>query len=400
MKIPSDKEKYLYSWRYVEIAKYISSVDKVVRQKKNDLPVMIDIDDVEKFRSDNNNNGLYTSIWSYNSTDIDKSVRLGSLYFDIDNEDLEVSLYECIKLYVYLSRHIPKSAILVYFTGKKGFHIECEAVALGINPSNNLPNIFRFIATTLKEKLSLESLDFSVYDARRMWRLAGSKHQSTGLYKTLLPEEVLYSTKDEILEYCKTQHSLDVPDQAFDLKANEWFREFTYELEIEKERSKDFIGYFNKYGSSAFKELEDKDKVFDKEKLLNGCPAIKALHQEAIDKKWLDHEARLFLCSILSYTDEAIQYLHDILSNCEDYNVEKSSSHINDWIRRRNLGIGGRPYTCERANAAGVGCGQCSLEKRKKWIKIGNKYVESEEVSLPSPVRFGYTSKSKGGEYV
>jgi hypothetical protein len=400
MKIPADQEKYLYSWRFVEIAKYVPSLDKVVRQKKNDLPVMIDINDIEKFRSANGNSGLYTSVWNYNLVDIDKAIRLGSLYFDIDSDEFEVALYECIKLYVYLSKHIPKSAIQVYFTGKKGFHIECEAMTLGINPSNNLPNIFRFIATILKEKLSLDSLDFSVYDARRMWRLPGSKHQSTGLYKTLIPENILYGSKDDLIDYCRVEQDNSVPEQAFDAKANEWFREFTYELEIEKERSKDFIGYFNKYGSGAFKELEAKDKVFSKEKLLIGCPAIKALHKEAVEKKWLDHEARLFLCSILTYTDEAIQYLHEILSNCEDYNVEKSNSHVNDWIRRRNLGIGGRPYTCERANAAGVGCGQCSLDKRKKWIKIGNKYVESEEVSLPSPVRFAYSTVNKGGEYV
>ena len=104
------------------------------------------------------------------------------------------------------------------------------------------------------------------------------------------------------------------------------------------------------------------------------------------------------MCSILSYTDEAIEFLHKILSNCEDYNVEKTNSHVNDWIRRRQLGIGGRPFTCERANAAGVGCGECHLEKRKKWIKIGNKYVESEEESAPSPVRFSYVSIRKGGE--
>jgi len=124
------------------------------------------------------------------------------------------------------------------------------------------------------------------------------------------------------------------------------------------------------------------------------------LRQQAIDKKWLDHESRLFLCSILSYTDDSIEMLHKILSNCEDYNVEKTNSHVNDWIRRRQIGIGGRPYTCERANAVGVGCGECNLDKKKKWIKIGNKYVESEEVSLASPIRFAYKSATKGGEHV
>ena len=401
MIITSDNTKYLYAWRYVEVAKYIASLGRVIRLKDKDKPVFIDIDDIEKFRLENNNTGLYTSVWNYNNNDdIDSAVRFGPLYFDIDNEDLDISLYECTKLYLYLRKYIPEESIMVYFTGKKGFHIECDPVALGINPSNNLPNIFRFIANTLNEELHLTSLDFSVYDARRMWRLEGSKHQSTGLYKTLLDFEKLSMDSKQIIEYCKERHVIEYTEKAFDATANQWFREFTYDHEIEKERSKDFIAYFNKHGSSVFKDIEDKGKVFTPDNLLNGCSAIKDLRQQAIDKKWLDHESRLFLCSILSYTDDSIEMLHKILSNCEDYNVEKTNSHVNDWIRRRQIGIGGRPYTCERANAVGVGCGECNLDKKKKWIKIGNKYVESEEVSLASPIRFAYKSISKGGEHV
>jgi len=118
-----------------------------------------------------------------------------------------------------------------------------------------------------------------------------------------------------------------------------------------------------------------------------------------LKKKYLEHEARLFLCSILTYNEESIKFLHGILSHCSDYNVEKTNSHINDWVKRRQLGIGGRPYTCERANSAGVGCGQCSLEKKNKWVKIGDKYVETQEQSSPSPVRFAYKLMDKGGEH-
>lgn len=399
MKIPTDNTKYLYSWRYLEIAKYVPHLDKVVRQKRDNKPIMIDVSEVEKFRSDNNNVGLYTSVWYFNSTEIDDAVRFGPLYFDLDSSDIQSAYSDTIKLYQYLLKHIPDQAISIFFTGKKGFHIECDPVVLGINPSNNLPNIYRFIANTIKSNLNIDSIDFSVYDSRRMWRLEGSQHQSTGLYKNAISKEIILNGIDEITSFCTERHINDQAELPFNAKANEWFRNFTYELEIEKERSKDFIGYFNKYGSSAFKQLDEKEKVFNKEKLLSGCPAIKQLHEQAIEKKWLDHEARLFLCSILTYTDDAIEYLHEILSNCEDYNVEKSSSHINDWINRRRLGIGGRPYTCERANTAGVGCGECSLDKKKKWIKIGNKYVESEEESPPSPIRFAYSVANKGGEH-
>lgn len=400
MKIPNDPDKFLFSWRYVEVAKYIPKLDRVIRIKDSDNSVIYNIFDIEKFREENNNEGLYTSVWHYNNENIDSATRLSSLYFDIDSALFEEAYHDAISLYEYLLSNLPKESIIVYFTGKKGFHIECEAVCLGINPSNNLPNIFRFIAETLKQKLQLKCLDFSVYDPRRMWRLPGSRHQSTRLYKNILPENILYSGKDSIIQYCSQQQANNVQEQVFNAKANEWFRNFTYELEIEKERSKNFIDYFSKHGSSAFKDIEQKNKVFTPKKLLENCSAIKRLWQQAIDNKFLEHEARLFLCSILSYTPDSIEFLHGILSNCEDYNLEKTNSHINDWIKRRQLGIGGRPYTCERANSVGVGCGECSLEHRNKWVQVGNKYIETEERSLPSPVRFAYMNESKGGENV
>lgn len=80
---------------------------------------------------------------------------------------------------------------------------------------------------------------------------------------------------------------------------------------------------------------------------------------------------------------------------CDDFNYDKSTSHINDWIKRRQLGIGGRPYTCDRANSVGVGCGDCHLDKKKKWITVGNRYMESSEELSPSPIRFAYKTKGE-----
>lgn len=395
MRLPSEQNKYLSNWRYVEFARYIESSGKVSRIKNKQDGSLFNVDEIQKFRADNNNTGLYTSIWTYDCTDIDSALRLGSLYFDLDSENEETAQYDCVTLVEYLQKFIPEESITTYFTGKKGFHVECEAIALGINPSNNLPNIFRFIATTLKQKLKLESIDFAVYDARRMWRLPDSRHQSTGLYKTLLDFPTLNSPIDNIKEWASEPRFSEVPEQNFNARANEWFRELSYDMEIEKERSKDFLAYFNKHGSGVFKQVDEKPKEFSKDRLLNSCSAVSRLHKQAIETGYLEHEARLFLCSILTYSEEAVEYLHEILSKCDDYNVEKSTSHINDWIRRRALGIGGRPYTCERANSAGVGCGACQLDERKKWLRIGDRYVETEETSAPSPVRFAYVSVQK-----
>lgn len=395
MIIPNEVDRYLHKWQYVETAVFVESLNKVVRQKENGQAKIISVYDLEKFRDKYNNTGLYTSIWHYDTQSIDDAVRCGSLYFDIDNADENVSLEECRRLYLYLCKYVPEKSIVVYFTGKKGFHIECEAIALGINPSNALPKIFRYIATKLKEDLDLSSLDFAVYDMRRMWRLAGSKHQDTGLYKNRISTDLLLSSLEDIRKYCSVQQDNSIEEQEFSAKANEWFRRFNYDMEIDKERSKDFLAYFNKHGSSAFKDFVPSHYEFTPDALMRSCSAVKRLKEEAEKNHHLDHEARLFLCSILTYNEESIKFLHGILSQCSDYNFEKSSSHINDWVKRRQLGIGGRPYTCERANAVGVGCGQCQLDKKKKWIQIGGKYVESSETSEPSPVRFAYKSIRK-----
>jgi hypothetical protein len=398
MKLPLDKDKFISQWKYVEVARYVPNLDRVIRDKNGDDPVFYEMENIDQYRQKHNNLGLYTSVWHFNSADINKAIRLGSLYFDLDSEDMNLCYEEAQRLYGYLSMYIPQESLLVYFTGKKGFHIECEAIGLGINPSNELPKVFRYIANKLKEDLSISSMDFSVYDMRRMWRMPGSLHQATKLFKTLLPKDIFLSGIDKIITYSSEPQLFDVAEQSFDFKANEWYRQFTYQMEEDKNKPKDILQHFNKFGSSNLKSFDQNQKIFEKETLWIKCPSIKRLHEQAENSHFLEHEARLFLCSILTYSEESINYLHEILGNCEDYNPSKSQAHINDWVRRRELGIGGRPYTCERANAVGVGCGSCSLEKKNKWVKVGDRFIETQEKSSPSPVRFAYKSATRKEE--
>ena len=398
MRLSSDKSKFSSAWRYVELARYVPSLNRIIRIKREDDPVLLDIDRIDEFRNKYENLGLYTSVWHYNSKDIDAASRLGSLYFDIDNKDMNISLEECKRLYTYLSSYIPEESLIVYYTGKKGFHIECEALALNISSSNNLHSTFRYIANDLSKKLELSSLDFSVYDLRRMWRLPGSIHQETKLYKTKLNNEILFSSLEDIVKYSSVPQDYSIPEQQFSSSACSWYMDYTHEIEEEKNKPKDFLAHFNEYGSKGRKVFEESDKIFDKTKLLTSCSAVDRIAKEAKENHHLDHESRLFLCSILTYTEDSITYLHEILSQCNDYNLEKSSAHIRDWVRRREIGIGGRPYTCERANAAGVGCGDCSLEQKNKWVKVGETFVETNEKISPSPIRFAYKNKKKGGK--
>jgi hypothetical protein len=399
MRLPSSGDKYTNQWKFVEVARYVETLGRVIRDKKDGHPIFYDISDISNYASQYDDRGIYTSVFQYNEPSIDGSVRLGSLYFDLDADNLDDSYGEALRLYRYFLDIVPESAIRFYFTGFKGFHIEVEALALGITPGNSLHEIFRYIATDLKSQLSLETLDFSVYDLRRMWRLPCSMHQKTGLWKNDLSCDsgLINSGLKEIKSYCRNPETFDPGEQEFSLKANEWYRNYIYKREEEKQGKKYTQEYilerFKKQGTSVLRTVEE-EKAFNPQRLFENCPSIMRIWEKAEKQRHLEHEERLFLCSILTYSDDALFYLHEILKNCDDYNFEKSQAHIDDWIKRREIGIGGRPYTCERANSVGVGCGNCNLERKKKWIKVGDSYIETDEESSPSPIRFAYTRQS------
>jgi hypothetical protein len=80
------------------------------------------------------------------------------------------------------------------------------------------------------------------------------------------------------------------------------------------------------------------------------------------------------------------------LANCSDYNPDKTQAHINDWVKRREMGIGGHPYSCQRVRSAGILCNNCdNLEPRAKYDALNGQLIPTGEMALPSPVRLAYT---------
>ena len=391
----ADPSKWSGRFRYVEVARYIADLDKVVRERLGNK------DDeyrparfyecgfaLDAWRQRHHNTGIYTSVLQRAKPDM-AAEAMGNLYFDLDDkEDPEVALKEARTLVAYLVEIVPEDAIRIYFTGLKGYHVEVEAVALGLGPMAELVDVFRFIATNIKDQLSLGTFDFQVYDARRMWRLPDSAHQVTGLFKVhLLPEELELSL-DEIKELASKPRWFKVPDQQFSAPANQWFREWTYQREAAAQAPRDRLADFLKWGSRSVRS--NKPDVFDPVDLFEHCPAVMRWWQYAEQEHDLPHEARLFLCSLLSYDEEAEWYLHRIMENCNDYDYNKTEAHLVDWKRRRELGIGGHPFSCEKANSLGVGCGTCDLQPKRRYEAVGNRVVVTGEEALPSPIRFAY----------
>lgn len=399
MKLPSDSTKHTAKFRYVEVGHYVESLNQVIREKhgpkENRQPTLIDIEDVERFADKHDRTGIYTSIFQYDGDNFATATPMGSLCFDFDSSDLENARSETAKVVEHLLSFVPRDAISVYFSGGKGFHIECEAIALNVGSSDDNPGVYRFIADDLKRQLALESIDLVIYDSRRMWRLVNTRHQRTGLFKVECMQ-LLFGGMGGILEYAKEPHPFEIPEQHFDMKANQWFKEYTYQYEqsrLAPKNTADLFARFLEHGSSNIKHFDDQEKVFDRYKLMKNCPAITSLYDKAKSVHELTHYERLFLCSLLTYTQDAIIFLHEIFSQCHDYNPEISASHIEDWVKRREYEIGGRPFTCAKAKDLGIICSGCdALEPRSKIVHLSDgTYTETGELSSPSPIRFCYT---------
>lgn len=380
---------------------------QVVRQGKgktgNRTPFFYTLEQLEKLADKHERIGMYQSVYAYDKPDLETATRFAPLFFDIDNVDLEASLDDTRKIVSYFQEFMSDDSIRVYFSGSKGFHVEIEPLAMGISPNNGLKKIFRKIAESLRDELELPSLDFSVYDDRRMWRMPNTIHQKTGLYKIELSKETLYHS-DAITHItagavARGGMVQPVPEQKLNPRAAAWYRKFVYEIEKEEQIADlsvyERLALLNKQGSRIVHRFNQDEMDFDPIRGFDGCPSIQRLWKKAEETHDLDHEERLFLCSLLTYNQEAINYLYAILENCSDFDYERSRHHIEDWIARREAGIGGRPYTCKTANEKGVGCGNCDLEPRMKYSTVGGTVVETGELAEPSPIRLLYKRKKQ-----
>ena len=55
MELPSDTTKFTYNWRLVEVARYIDSAKKVIREKRNSNSLLLDISEVPEYAKSNKN---------------------------------------------------------------------------------------------------------------------------------------------------------------------------------------------------------------------------------------------------------------------------------------------------------------------------------------------------------
>lgn len=87
------------------------------------------------------------------------------------------------------------------FSGSKGFHVAVPLSAFGLEVDEQLPKYLHDLVVYLKE--FYKTLDTSVFNANRKFRVLNSQHPKTNLWKTLVP--TTYSM-EEILATAATRH--------------------------------------------------------------------------------------------------------------------------------------------------------------------------------------------------
>lgn len=180
------------------------------------------IDKVQEYRKKNDNTGIYLSAYVYDTTDVKEANLYADFYLDFDAEDnFDKAREDALSVITYLKQkftyNIPEGFIRIYFSGKKGIHLVVPAVVFGVEPNKHLNEYYKTMATTMAEVSKNGTLDLKIYDRRRLFRLANSKHGDTLLYKIPLTYfELVMMSPNEIRELAKNPRAIDY-GQAYEI---------------------------------------------------------------------------------------------------------------------------------------------------------------------------------------
>jgi len=134
--------------------------------------------------------------------------------WDVDRDTLPAALADarCIVQWLMNGWDISAAALRVVFSGSKGFHIELPSTLFGgFAPGVDIPAQIGRLAGQLLEGLAV-SIDTSIYEPLRLWRVPNSRHQKTGCYAIPLNvDELLSLDLESIVALSGTPRSVSYP---------------------------------------------------------------------------------------------------------------------------------------------------------------------------------------------
>jgi hypothetical protein len=137
------------------------------------------------------------------------------LWFDIDREnDLDAARRDAARLALALVERyrLEDNALLLFFSGSKGFHVGLPASLWTPDPSPTFHRAGRRLAEALAG-LARVPIDVGVYDCVRAFRAPNSRHPKTGLFKRRLSlDELTGLSLDGILRLAAAPAPFDLPD--------------------------------------------------------------------------------------------------------------------------------------------------------------------------------------------
>jgi len=115
------------------------------------------------------------------------------LWFDIDREDINIALTDARRLVGFLCDRwkIDADSLLLFFSGRKGFHIGVPTSLWNPQPEANFHACTKHLATCLAS-LAAVAIDEGVYDRVRLFRAPNSRHQKNGLHKRRLTADEFF----------------------------------------------------------------------------------------------------------------------------------------------------------------------------------------------------------------
>lgn len=218
--------------------------------------------ETDMFRQKYNNIGVYQTVmhyinpewfmnekgrWLVNAKD---SFKYGNFYLDFDTvvekeEDfmqIKADVKTALK-YFRTFLNIDIQQVQFFFSGRKGVHLVVDAKVIGLEPHIALNKIYKDIADDIKQYCKFQTLDTSVYDDKRMFRMVNSINKKSGLYKIpITAKEFNDLTYAEIATIAQNPRDLEVPKPIHSIKATKMFKKYVEEWSNKVQRSTEYRG--------------------------------------------------------------------------------------------------------------------------------------------------------------